>query len=660
MNKRLSVLFILLLIFTIGIMPIAKSLKGQTPAFNPRLEDEEKGPFWFCYYVIAHDYIWVSLNASLYNDCFGNYAITAGSNAWWYGTMANPASFGGWSVLFAGWQYPKNLGDQQMGQIVYDHNIMWGSNGVVSDFLWDSDIQSPEDSLVYYPGTYKGLTSFYGFYMSAINDDLMESYSQSDYMSFIDDSFSKSPLGVSGVHRQLRWNYPNADDVNIHILELTNDSEETLNPFYFGLYMDADVNHTNAAYNVSYYDPSIRTSYVYHPRYEDTFGVVGITIFDTTEVAVCNLQIGYDETANFSDAWVWDIMLSEQIDYSYTKEYDARILFALGPFNLAPGATKEIAWANPMGYDLTKFNTNVNVAIQTYETTQDGDPENDWLIPNPPPESPFLSVEAGSKKVYVKWSRNRNYIPKPLPAGEQGFFTEENDPSPEYSVGSEASRDPSSGERDWDGYRVYRNLTGMGDIELGDYALVAQLDSTYVYNSWGVVPDSELEKATWDSTYFGEYTDNDPSIFNGFTYYYSVCAYDTGSRTAVPPIPPAYSSALANVTPATPKWDIEETLEEYKLKVEVVPNPYIEGQYTTWENTSRRVNFIHLPGSCTIKVYTLSGLLVRTIEHYNSVAEVEWNLNNDKGQFLAPGAYVFRVLPRDGGDEITGKFMIIR
>ena len=655
MMRKQKILLLILIMFIMVAMPFARSMKSQNPIMNMAPEDSEKGPYYYCNYVIPYDYIWVSLKSSLYNDCFGNYAMTVGTNAWWPGVMANPDVYGGWSALFAGWQYPKNIGDHQAGQIVYDQNVMWGAKSVVSDFLYNSDIQSPEDSLAYYPQKYNGLISFYGFYFAFDNED-MEHYSQSDYLTFIDDSESKTPLDISGTLRNLRWNYPNADDFNIHILTLKNNSTQTYNPFYFGIYMDADVNAGNAAANVSYFDQSIGTAYIMHPT--KSLGVVGITVFDTTAISTCRLDVGYDETANFADPWVWDIMNSNEIQTSVTKPYDARIILILGPYSLAPGATQEISWANPNGYDLGKFLNNVKIARDTKN--------NNWMIPNPPPESPFLFIETGDREVYLKWSRNRNYFPKPLPKGQQGFYTDPDlglanpDPSPTYSPGSESAPDPASLERDWNGYRVYRNMTGMGDIELGDYALVVQLDATYVYNNYGSLKNSaELDKQTWTTTYWCDYTDTDPSLFNGFTYYYSVCAYDTGDRSKTPPIDPSYSSALVNVQPATLSWHKETTPTDYQNKVEVVPNPFIEGQYANWQNNVRKVDFIHLPEKCTIKVYTLSGMKVRTIEHNASDADESWNLTNDKGQNLAPGVYIYRVIP-DTGSEITGKLMIIR
>ncbi len=663
MSKKVFFFLILFLFVLICVSSVTKSIPYKKAELLTCFKEYDgKSPFYFCSYVIPYDYLWVSLRASMYNDCFGNYAITVGTNCWWFGLLAWAPWSGGWAPYFAGWQYPKNLGEHEMSQMVTDHNIMWGANGIVSDFEWDGDIQSPEESLVPYPQKYKGLTSFYGYYFTSINIEQMDNLSQSDYMSFFDDSFSKNPLEVSGNVRTLRWNYPNADAFNIHIVTLQNNSENNYNEFYVGIFMDPDVDWNNFAHNVSLFDPETGTAYSYCPNKEE-LGVVGVTVFDISSIKSCNFDLSYDTAGDWSDAYFWNIITSDLIDQSNQKPHDALMLMGLGPFSLPSGATVEIAWANPMGYDVSKFKQNVKTARKVHD--------NNWIIPNPPPESPFLMTEPGNKKVDLRWSRNRNYIPKPLPGGLNGSYTEDADPSPEYSIGSEASEDPpGSGIHDWDGYRVYRNLTGMGDIELGDYALVTQMDSTYIYNTFNEppyaydlikgepIPERELNPKNWTETYFCEYTDNDPSIFNGFTYYYSVCAYDRGDRSQN--IDPAYSSAIANVQSVTPAWYSESTPKEYKGKVEIVPNPYIEGEYTTWATSSKKVDFIHLIGKCTIKVYTISGLKIRTIYHTDNDADESWNLNNDKGQFIAPGAYIFRVIYDDGSKDATGKFMVIR
>ena len=209
--RYLKLLLIFLIIFGAVAVPFAKSQKSQNPAMLKTFEFKDKGPLISCWFVFGYD-LWVDLYAGLFNDCTGNYAITYGTNAWWPGYLSNPYLMGGWAPFFNGWQYPKDFTNQQNGQIVYDHNIMWGAKSTVSDFLYESDIQSPFDSVDYNPSTFetsyttvggKELTGFGGFYYSSMNDN-MENYSQGDFITFIDDERSKNSLGIIGQVRNLR------------------------------------------------------------------------------------------------------------------------------------------------------------------------------------------------------------------------------------------------------------------------------------------------------------------------------------------------------------------------------------------------------------------------------------------------------------------------
>jgi hypothetical protein len=99
----------------------------------------------------------------------------------------------------------------------------------------------------------------------------------------------------------------------------------------------------------------------------------------------------------------------------------------------------------------------------------------------------------------------------------------------------------------------------------------------------------------------------------------------------------------------------------------VVPNPYLAA--ASWEPRStfrtgrgeRRIYFTNLPQKCTIRIYTLSGYLVNTLEHESSieVGQEAWNLLSKDGQDIAYGVYVFHV-DAPGIGEKVGKFAIIK
>ena len=100
--------------------------------------------------------------------------------------------------------------------------------------------------------------------------------------------------------------------------------------------------------------------------------------------------------------------------------------------------------------------------------------------------------------------------------------------------------------------------------------------------------------------------------------------------------------------------------------VAVVPNPYAGA--ASWEPASqqvgrgdRKVYFIHLPAECTIRIYTISGNLVKTIYHNSSLANGQepWNLVSKDGMDIAFGMYIFEVDAGSLGKKI-GRFAIIK
>ena len=100
--------------------------------------------------------------------------------------------------------------------------------------------------------------------------------------------------------------------------------------------------------------------------------------------------------------------------------------------------------------------------------------------------------------------------------------------------------------------------------------------------------------------------------------------------------------------------------------IAVVPNPYVGA--ASWEPSTtqvgrgeRRIFFIHLPNECTIRIYTISGKLVDTIEHSSTISDGQesWDLVSKDGMDIAFGVYVFHVDAPGIGEKI-GKFAIIK
>jgi len=92
----------------------------------------------------------------------------------------------------------------------------------------------------------------------------------------------------------------------------------------------------------------------------------------------------------------------------------------------------------------------------------------------------------------------------------------------------------------------------------------------------------------------------------------------------------------------------------------VVPNPYIVRN--AWERSRdySRIAFTHLPDKCTIRIYTLSGDLLRTLEHDSPALDgnENWDLLTKNNQKIAAGVYIYHVDSEYG--EKIGKFAVVR
>jgi len=106
--------------------------------------------------------------------------------------------------------------------------------------------------------------------------------------------------------------------------------------------------------------------------------------------------------------------------------------------------------------------------------------------------------------------------------------------------------------------------------------------------------------------------------------------------------------------------------EAFKTPPYVVPNPYVGSasfepeRFAVSGRGDRRMEFRGLPAHCQIRIYTVRGELVQTLEHDGSDdGAVPWDLRTKDNLDVAPGLYVFHV---DGGGlgSHVGKFAIIK
>ncbi len=99
--------------------------------------------------------------------------------------------------------------------------------------------------------------------------------------------------------------------------------------------------------------------------------------------------------------------------------------------------------------------------------------------------------------------------------------------------------------------------------------------------------------------------------------------------------------------------------------VYVVPNPYVAYSYAetagpgTGIRDHRQLEFRNLPEKCTIRIYTLTGELIRKIDKNNPQSTATWNLLSSESQKIAYGIYIYHVDAPGIGTKI-GRIGIIK
>lgn len=211
--------------------------------------------------------------------------------------------------------------------------------------------------------------------------------------------------------------------------------------------------------------------------------------------------------------------------------------------------------------------------------------------------------------------------------------------------------DPDYGVNDVAGYRVYQSSFR----NVGPWTLVADIPKDQVTIEDGMV------------------TYNAPNLKLGVGYYFCVTSYDTG-HDAPWPVDPAVTSVPslesgkvnANSDPVYPQAAPSDNMND----IRVYPNPFVQNSLLRGEGEGYRIEFVNVPSQCTIRIYTLAGEHIRTIEHDDGSGDEPWGSRalgdyqvNKYLQFVAPGTYLFHVeshVKGHEGEQKIGKFLIIK
>ncbi len=122
----------------------------------------------------------------------------------------------------------------------------------------------------------------------------------------------------------------------------------------------------------------------------------------------------------------------------------------------------------------------------------------------------------------------------------------------------------------------------------------------------------------------------------------------------------------------------EDTLRQDMDEIKVVPNPYVatnlmeSSAVNKYLNQQRRIMFTNLPRQCTIKIFTVSGVLIRELHapedcltSYSGMGQsnnglLHWNMLTTEGLEIAAGMYLYHVKDDVSGKEKMGKFGVIK
>ena len=93
--------------------------------------------------------------------------------------------------------------------------------------------------------------------------------------------------------------------------------------------------------------------------------------------------------------------------------------------------------------------------------------------------------------------------------------------------------------------------------------------------------------------------------------------------------------------------------------VRVVPNPYYA--FSTYERSQLQtiVKITNLPQKCKIKIFNLSGTLVRTYDKDSNEPAQNWDLKNSNGTPVASGVYIIHIDAGELGETIVKLFAVM-
>ncbi len=536
------------------------------------------------------------------------------------------------------------------------------------------------------------------------------------------------PLNISVHLESYAWSFPFADAFVILNYKIKNTGRELLTDVYVGLWADLVVRNTNVT------PPRVGAPFYQHVGngYLDSlfmayaFDYDGDPGFTDDGLYIAFRLLGAFPQANdqvyqkrtMYNAWLFrnqqdPVLNSPQDDVSkYQRMSETLPASGFNSLRSGPGNYMTLLSTGPFA-ELAP-DSSINVVFAVIAAPKGGDDPN-WM--DTEANRSQLLVNAGwAQKAFDGEDKNRNNI---LDPGEDlngnGVLDRYVLPTPPnpprlkvipgdgevtlyWDARSEQSIDLITGEKDFEGYRLYRSTLASdlpGKNLLSSFIRIAEFDSID-----GLGYDTGFnfvrlnEPVTFPDEFYRDpltgqkeqvqfrYKFVNRNLLNGWQYAYAVTAYDRGDPGQN--LPSLESSRLRNVVrvfPGAPPVS-EAGRTGPRRKIGVYPNPY--RGHARWDGLlerDRKIYFYNLPPKAEVRIFTLAGDLVDTFVHDSdtytgtdiqwfeklsspeavfSGGEHGWDLVTKDDQALATGLYLFTVEDLQSGEIYRGKFLVIK
>jgi len=551
------------------------------------------------------------------------------------------------------------------------------------------------------------------------------------------------PLNISVHLETYAWSYPFADAFVIFNYTIKNTGRDTLWDLYVGLWADLVVRNTKITpprigapfyqHVGNGYVDSLYMAYAYDydgdPGFTDSYvalKLLGVTPQANDRMYTFGTHYNMWQFRNTSDPVFFspqnDVECYEKMKGLSPSVYESKLrtpgnwmtLITTGPFErLDPDSSINVVFAiicaKKYGTDPTPLDTEIS-RKNLYENARwaqrayNGEDRNgngvlDLLdedvngngILDPGEDINGNGILDFSEDINGNGKLDRFVLPTPPSPPKVKAIPGDGMVTLYWDNSAEKSRDLITGERDFEGYRIYRTRLGEdlpGRDLLSSFHLIAEFDSIdgigydtgfdYIRLPKPIYFEDEITYNEATGTYdtlFYYYKFVNTNLHNGWQYAYAVTAFDRGNpEEKLYSLESSQRRSLVYVFPGKPPSE--------DLPVRVYPNPY--RAYAAWDGTlerQRKIYFYNLPPLCEVRIYTLAGDLVDSFIHdsqrYQGTdirwfqdfssekalfagGEHAWDLVTKDDQAIASGLYLFTVKDLRTGKIKRGKFLVIK